>query len=132
VIPLLLLAAGYVYLLLRGRFSSRAVDQVRLAFLAVLLFVIFLKGWSLSFVTWILPFLLLVYPNGKGLLLAIDLGSMELVERPLGLSFGLPVWYTYSVIIFRTAILIALAADMFRSLRHGRRPQLAAAVAPSG
>ncbi len=131
-VPLVLLAACYAYLLLRGRFSPRPVDQVRLAFLAALLFVIFLKGWSPSFVTWLLPFLLLVYPTGKGLILAISIGAMELFERPLGLSFGLPTWYTYSVIIFRTAILIALAADMFRSLRHGRRPELTAAVARSG
>jgi hypothetical protein len=131
-VPLLLLAGAYAYILLRGRFSARAVDQVRLAFLAMLLFVVFLKGWSPSFVTWLLPFLLLVYPNGKGLMLAIGIGAMELFERPLGLTFGLPAWYTYGVILFRTAILMALAADMFCALRSGRGSELSAAVSPAG
>ena len=126
-VPLLLLAACYAYLLLRGRFLPRPADQVRLAFLALLIFVIFLKGWSPSFVTWLLPFLLIVYPNGKGLLLAMAIGAMELFERPLGLSFGLPAWYTISVILLRTSILAALAWDMFWTIRRGHQLELAAA-----
>ena len=126
-VPLALLAACYAYLLFRGRFSARPVDQVRLAFLALLVFVIFLKGWSPSFVTWLLPFLLIVYPNGKGLVLALAIGAMELFERPFGLGIGLPAWYTVTIILLRASIHVALAWDMFRTLRHGYESE---AVAP--
>ena len=128
-VPLALMAACYAFLLFRGRFSSRPIDQVRLAFLALLIFVIFLKGWSPSFVTWLLPFLLIVYPNGKGLLLAIAIGAMELFERPFGLSIGLPAWYSISLILLRTVIQLSLAWDMFRTLRRGHQRETTAGLA---
>jgi hypothetical protein len=120
--PLLVVAlvAAYAYLLFMRRPADDARTQVRIAFLSLLILLLTLKGWSPSFVVWIIPFLIVVYPNGRGLVLAVVIGTVETFWRPLGLQFGYPDALVVTLVMARTVFFAVLAVLMYRAIARSR------------
>ena len=117
-VPLLALAAFYLWLVWRPRPIEAARTQVRVAFLSLLAFLLYLKGWSPSFVNWVLPFLVVVYPNGRGVMLAAALGGLELFWWPTAkalhaIEAGLALSVTW-----RTLLFLALSVSLVRQIRR--------------
>ena len=121
-LPALGLVAFYAYTLLMKRPSDDPLTQIRFGFLSLIAFSLYLKGWSPSFVNWFFPFLLIIYPNGRGLAISALLGMMEIFWRPLGAQFGSPDWFTALVVGVRTAVFIFFAALMIRTMRSTAGP----------
>ncbi len=123
-LPLLAFGALALWLALRRHPVEDARTQVRVAFLALLGLLLALKGWSPSFVNWVLPFLLVVYPNGRGVILAVALGALELFWRPLSLTLGVSELGVMLAVAVRTLVFLALGADQIRHIHrsHANRP----------
>jgi hypothetical protein len=76
------------------------------------LFLIFSKGYSPQFLTWIAPLIAILFPNKRGVLSLCLLGSANLVEYPLYFSFfpHQHGWLMLAVAL-RTSVLIVTAID---------------------
>ena len=112
-----LVAAIYAVLALRRSPPSPAA-VVWTSGLALVAFALYLRGWSPQFMVWILPFVLLAYPGGRGYLLATGLSLLALLENPV--YFVLLAddhsWTLWIVVIARTLAIGALGAVCSRRL----------------
>jgi hypothetical protein len=94
------------------RASFRAVAFTGLTLNLVTLY---LKGYSPQFVVWLLPFILLLLPDLRGLLYALLLSATNLVESPVYFTM-LPdqAWLLTAAVLVRTGLLILLAVEYAR------------------
>ncbi|MFN8598209.1 MAG: hypothetical protein U0559_18760 [Anaerolineae bacterium] len=83
VIVLALFAAIYLWLFRRPIDLTRPASFVWFATLLMMLFHLWSKGWSPQWATLILPFMLLSFPNQRGLTLTLILTGLVFVEWPL-------------------------------------------------
>ena len=101
--------------------------------LALVGFALYLRGWSPQFMVWLLPFVLLAWPGGRGFLLATGLSGLALLEYPIYFvlwSYYHP-WTLWIVVIARTAAVLALGIVFARRLwLEGRSAETEAARAP--
>ncbi len=83
--------------------------------LTLLLFHLWSKGWSPQWAMLIIPFVLLSFPNTRGLTLVLIFTLLLFLEWPLA---DVLKWTTFSaiVIIGRTTLFIAMAVLLFRQL----------------
>lgn len=112
---------GVIYLVLwsrpwqgRGRLSDDEWLRRVVAFVAltVVLFYIFSKGWSPQFIAWIVPFVLLLLPNGWGVAYSLILSGLAVIERiPAFLLLSHSTWLLEGIIYVRTALLVVLAVE---------------------
>lgn len=116
-LPLLALAAVYFWLAWRLVPIESARTQVRVAFLSLLVFLLYLKGWSPSFVNWIFPFLLILYPSGLGVMLSAVLGGLELFWWPVSKTLDMvPAGLALSV-AWRTLLFLVLSVSLAHQIR---------------
>jgi hypothetical protein len=103
-----IVAGTYVYITLRPT-TSTAKSTVWATGLAVVTFSIWLRGWSPQFTVWILPFVVIAYPGGRGFLVATVLSTIALLESPgffyLWSDHTLVLW---AIVIIRTALFIGI------------------------
>lgn len=122
-----LFALIYLYLF------SRPVDtddkQALLSFTGMTLCLFFLwsKGWSPQWQVLLIPLILLVFPNGHGVLYCLVLGFVNFLEWPVILSRGLNRLLMITVPI-RTLLVLLLLLEFYRqsrvnSPRLSRRPR---------
>ena len=117
-VPLFALIYLYLY--------SRPVDtedkKALLSFTGMTLCLFFLwsKGWSPQWQVMLIPFVLLVFPNGHGVLYCITLGFVNFLEWPVILSRGLTQFLPLTV-ISRTLILGLVTIELYQAL--SLRPQ---------
>lgn len=97
---------------------------------------LYLKGYSPQFLVWLLPFVLLLLPGGRGLAYALLLSAVNLVESPIYFTL-LPdqTWLLAGAVLARTGLLLLLAVEYGRmalaepiSARLSRRLCLGAAL----
>lgn len=113
-------AAGLALWLRRWRWEQ---PGVQVAFVAATVFLFFLwsKGWSPQFTLMLLPWLLLLLPDGRGLALALFLTALMAWET---LYYGFVVyraeapWMLVTIILLRTATLVALTLLAIARLRQ--------------
>jgi hypothetical protein len=76
---------------------------------------LYLKGYSPQFIVWLLPFILLLLPNLRGLIYALLLSAVNLVESPLYFTV-LPdqAWLLAGAVLARSGLLILLAVEYGR------------------
>jgi hypothetical protein len=105
-----------------GGEKPQDATSARIAFRAVAftgltlnLATLYLKGYSPQFVVWLLPFVLLLLPDLRGLLYALLLSAINLVESPLYFTM-LPdqAWLLTAAVLARTGLLILLAIEYAR------------------
>ena len=67
---------------------------------------------------WVLPFLVVAYPSGRGVILAAGLGAMELFWRPTSQAIGAPEVGLILSVTWRTLLFLAIGADLIRQIRR--------------
>ena len=88
-----------------------------LAFTAFTFIIFFLwsQGWSPQWQTFLIPLLLLVFPERRAVLLIVVLGLVNFLEWPVILSRGLTQFLPFTIII-RTLIFALLAVELYRQV----------------
>jgi hypothetical protein len=79
------------------------------------IFVLWSKGWSPQWQQMLVPLILLVYPDARGVLLALLLGAVSFLEWPVLLSRGL-AWGYWITVPLRTALVAGWAVALAREL----------------
>jgi len=118
------LAFAGLYLVLYTRRIRWEEGKRVLAFsgLSVILFMLYSKGYSPQFLVYILPFVVLLMPNLKGVAYALLLSAINWLEWPVA-QLMLPThhWLLAAAVLLRTLLLVTLAVEMgyllFPSLR---------------
>jgi hypothetical protein len=129
--PLITVGFLLLYLWLWTRPTDWNDDRRAVAFtgLTVNLVILYLKGYSPQFVVWLLPFVILLLPGLRGIIYALLLSIVNLVESPLYFTL-LPdqSWLLTGAVLARTGFLILLSVEYARmalsepiSLRWSRR-----------
>jgi hypothetical protein len=136
--PLITLGFLLVYLWLWTRRTDWNDDRRAVAFtgLTVNLVTLYLKGYSPQFIVWLLPFVILLLPGLRGIVYALLLSAINLVESPLYFTV-LPdqPWLLTGAVLARTGLLVLLSVEYGRmalsepiSLRWSRRLCVGAAL----
>lgn len=111
-----------IYLYLFSRPADTDDKKTLLSFTGVTLCLFFLwsKGWSPQWQVMLIPLILLVFPNGHGVLYCLVLGFVNFLEWPVILSRGLTQFLPLTVVT-RTLILGLMAVELYQTL--SLRPQ---------
>jgi hypothetical protein len=92
-------------------------DHDTLAFTAFTFIIFFLwsQGWSPQWQTFLIPLLLLIFPERRAVLLIVVLGLVNFLEWPVILARGLTQLLPLTIII-RTLIFALLALELYRQV----------------
>jgi hypothetical protein len=121
----------YLWLYTRRYDWTRVRTAVAFAALSVIWLFLYSKGWSPQFVVWVLAFVVLLRADLFGVLLALMLTLLNVVESSIFLIL-LPneQWLMVTTVLARTALLILLAVDFAGQIwpapTRGRQLQRAA------
>ncbi len=81
-----------------------------------MIFVLWSKGWSPQWQQMLVPLILLIQPDRRGMLIALALAAVSFLEWPVLLSRGL-VWVFWVTIPLRTALFVLVAVKWAGALR---------------
>ncbi len=123
------LAFAGIYALFFFRPASYQRPRTVTAFagLTVSLFMLYNKGYSPQFLVYLLPFIVLLFPDGRGLTYALIYTGLNVLEQPIYFVL-LPdtTWVLTTVVIARFLLTIIVAAEFALELFAGQSVQLAA------
>ncbi len=88
--------------------------------ITLMLFHLWSKGWSPQWITLLLPFILLFYPNWRGVLLAIVFSFGALLDWPLAFAMASPPLYILGVFV-RTGLFILIGLDLYLEWLNSQR-----------
>jgi hypothetical protein len=105
--------------------DAAAFRAVAFTGLTMNLVTLYLKGYSPQFLIWLLPFVLLLLPDLRGLVYALLLSAVNLVESPIYFTF-LPdqAWLLAGAVLARTGLLILLCVEYGRMALSQPVPRL--------
>jgi hypothetical protein len=108
----LLFAGIYAYLFSRPADYDQPHSLTAFAGLTVSIFMLYSKGYSPQFLVYLLPFILLLMPNGRGLSYALVLTGLNILEQPIYFVL-LPteIWLLNFIVIARFIIILILAVE---------------------
>ena len=116
------LGFGLLFLWLYTRAYDWTQPRTLIAFAGVSVIWLFLysKGWSPQFVVWVLAFIVLLLPNLRGIAIAIGLMFSNFIESHVFIIM-LPNehWLLWGTVLFRTALLILVAAEFLGQIWSG-------------
>lgn len=102
-------AGAYLMALWRLRRPSPGAT-VAFAGLAITLFLLFSKGYSSQFIVYVLPFVLLLLPDGRGIAFAVLLSLVNALQFPLyPMLFRSSTWLLWVTAGLRTLLWVAFA-----------------------
>lgn len=104
--------AVYLLLFLRQADYSRSRNVLAFAGLTVTIFLLYNKGYSPQFLVYLLPFVVLLMPNVRGVVYALVLTGLNVLEQPVYFVL-LPdaTWLLTFVVIARTVVLLLVALE---------------------
>jgi hypothetical protein len=105
----------YLYLFIRPT-DSGAKGVLSFTGMTLCLFFLWSKGWSPQWQVMLIPFILLVFPNGHGVLYCLVLGFVNFLEWPVILSRGLNRLLMITVPL-RTLLLLLLLLEFYQQSR---------------
>ncbi len=111
---------GGIFLYLYSRPFDRKNPRHLLLFtgMTLMLFHLWSKGWSPQWITLLLPFLLLLYPNGRGVLFVLVLSFVNLLDWPLAFAFQNNLLYVFGIVM-RTLLFILILLDLYSRFKAG-------------
>lgn len=119
VIPgwLTLIAFGALYVWLFTR-PIKKTDRAIVAFFGMTwcVFLLWSKGWSTPWMLYLIPLILLVFPDRRGVLTVLLFALVNFAEWPLLLSRGM-FWTLWITAPLRTVMLIGLLVAFFEAAR---------------
>ncbi|MFN8535142.1 MAG: hypothetical protein U0556_16515 [Dehalococcoidia bacterium] len=112
---------------------GKPITVVSLSVLSLLVLMLSSKGWSAQFAVYPLAFALLLWPSVRGAVYALLLSAVNVLEWPFWLAmFGENAAILTFLVLFRTALLAALAVECWALLRPVRVPAIARSLAAAG
>ncbi len=112
--PLVNLVFGLLYAFLFTRPADYSRPRVFLAFsgLTIAIFLLYSKGYSPQFLVYLLPFIVLLFPDGRGLTYALILTGLNVLEQPVYFVL-LPraAWLLTFIVVVRFIVLTLLALE---------------------
>jgi hypothetical protein len=120
-LPLILFSVAYAAFYILFWHDRKGVEVIAAAGFSLSLLLIFSKGYSPQFLTWLAPLIAVVFPNRTGILCLSVLGAANMLECPVYFSLfrNQPVLLVFAVLL-RTSALIFAAFHFFRAT-FGRR-----------
>jgi hypothetical protein len=125
--PVITIIFGLIYLFIYTRRIDWQDAHRILAFtgLSLILFMLYSKGYSPQFLIYILPFVVLLLPNGRGVAYSILLTVVNYLDWPVAQAMlRSKEWFFASAVLLRTLLLIGLAVEygfiLFPALRSWR------------
>lgn len=110
-----------LFILTRPRLpGDPKVDTVIFTTLTFIIFFIWSQGWSPQWQTFLIPLLLLSFPEKRAVLFIIVLGFVNLLEWPIMLSRGMTQLLPLTI-ISRTLIFVLLGYELYRMLVPSRQ-----------
>lgn len=108
----LFFAGVYAYIFTRPADYDRPRHLIAFAGLAVAIFLLYSKGYSPQFLVYLLPFILLLMPNGRGLTYALILTGLNVLEQPIYFVM-LPdaSWLLIFIVSARFIVILLLAGE---------------------
>lgn len=105
-------AGLYAYLFTRPADYSQPRQVIAFGGLTVALFLLASKGYSPQFLVYLLPFVILLFPTERGLLYALILTGLNILEQPIYFVL-LPNehWLLVFIVIARFAVIVLLALE---------------------
>ncbi len=110
-------AAIFIFIYTRRFDWRKPLNTVAFAGLTINLFLLWSKGYSGQFVVYVIPFVILLLPNWRGVAYAALLSVLWIAEFPLSLltfatsTVEAPNWFIVWIILARTATLIVLCLE---------------------
>ncbi len=108
------LVFGFVYILIYTRRLDWQSPKVALAFtgLTICFFLLYSKGYSPQWLVWLLVFIVLLLPNARGVIYAIILQSLNLIEANLYfIIFSPETWLLVATILIRTGLILVIGLE---------------------
>ena len=119
---ILLLVVVFVYMITKSGELESPTAQIRFTTVSLLAFAIYLKGWSPQFMVWILPLVLLSYPGGRGLVIALGLSVLSLLENPgYFVLWSDSPWVLWIIVGARNLAFAVMGVHLFRLVLAERR-----------
>lgn len=102
----------YAFIFTRPAAYSRPRNLLAFAGLTIVIFMLFSKGYSPQFLIYLLPFILLLFPNGRGLTYALIFTGLNVLEQPIYFIM-LPdtTWLLVVVVVSRAVLLLIVAVE---------------------
>ncbi|MBN1221514.1 MAG: DUF2029 domain-containing protein [Anaerolineae bacterium] len=102
----------YAFIFTRPANYNRPRNLTAFAGLTVVIFMLYSKGYSPQFLVYLLPFILLLFPNGRGLTYALVLTGLNILEQPVYFVL-LPgtTWLLTFIVIARFVVIVILAGE---------------------
>lgn len=114
-LTLLVFGAVGLFVLTRSRLIASSLDSVRFTTLTFTIFFLWSPGWSPQWQTFLIPLLLLSFPESRAVMFIIVLGFINFLEWPVILSRGLNLLLPITILA-RTLLLALLAIELYRLL----------------
>jgi hypothetical protein len=111
-----LFALIYLYLFSRPIDTKNKGALLSFTGMTLCLFFLWSKGWSPQWQVMLIPLILLVFPNGHGVLYCVVLGFVNFLEWPVILSRGLNRLLIVTVSL-RTLLMLLLLLEFYRRSR---------------
>jgi hypothetical protein len=115
---------------LAGLLASRPADdreRIALVGFAWCVLMVWSPGWSPQWVLYLIPLILLVFPANIGLLIAITMTFVNLMEWPILLSRGLFSTLPFTILL-RFGLLVLIGWMFFDEITHVRFVDIRAAI----
>lgn len=108
----LVFAGLYAYIFTRPADYSQPRPLIAFGGLTVAIFLLYTKGYSPQFLVYLLPFIVLLFPNGRGLTYALILTGLNILEQPIYFVL-LPnaSWLLVAIVIARFVLTTLLALE---------------------
>ncbi len=105
-------AGLYAFIFTRKADYSKSRNVVAFSGLTVAILMLYSKGYSPQFLVYLLPFIVLLMPNGRGLTYALVLTGLNILEQPIYFVL-LPdaAWLLTFVVITRFVLTIVIAIE---------------------
>lgn len=107
----------YLWLYTRRYDWARQRTAVAFTGVSVLWLLLYSRGWSPQFLVWVLAFVVILMPSGRGVLLALTLTFLNVVESYIYLTL-LPseTWILTGTVLLRTALLMIVAIEFLAQI----------------
>ncbi|MGQ9627270.1 MAG: glycosyltransferase 87 family protein [Anaerolineae bacterium] len=131
----LIFGAFYLWLLTRRADYKEEASAVSLAGLTLILFLLFSKGYSPQFLIYVLPFIVLLLPDMRGVACSVLLSILNFAEQPIYfIMFPEENWLLIAIVILRALLFLLLGLEFAgllftrSSLRLARWREVALAI----
>ncbi len=116
-------AALYAFIFTRPADYNKPRNIIAFGGLTVATFMLWSKGYSPQFLVYLLPFIILLFPNGRGLTYALVLTLLNVLEQPTYFVL-LPqaTWLLTVVVIARFLIIAIIAVDVSLEIWGNTQP----------